>query len=87
MGEAEARRKEKPQELATKKMQAVLEELNEPEAWTEADDFEVDCKAAAPKDYLIRVLQYLRTREKEQKVKLELENERTQDHHNALKAT
>ena len=29
MSEAEARRKEKPQELATKKMQAVLEETSE----------------------------------------------------------
>ena len=34
LSEAEARRKEKPQELATKKMQAVTEEIREPEQVT-----------------------------------------------------
>ena len=36
MCEAEARRKEKPQELAAKKMQAVTEEIREPEPVTAA---------------------------------------------------
>ena len=40
--EAEARRKEKLQELATKKMQAVTEEICEPEPVTAADDFKID---------------------------------------------
>ena len=42
LSEAEARRKEKPQELATKKMQAVTEETCEPEPVTAADDFKID---------------------------------------------
>ena len=46
LSEAEARRKEKPQELATKKMQAVTEEMLEPEHVTAADDFEIDYRAA-----------------------------------------
>ena len=37
LSEAEARRKDKPQELATKKMQAVTEEIREPEPVTAAD--------------------------------------------------
>ena len=52
--EAEARRKEKPQELATKKMQAVTEEMREPEPATAADDFKIDYRAAA-RDVLNRV--------------------------------
>ena len=32
--EVEARRKEKPQELATKKMQAITEEMREPDSVT-----------------------------------------------------
>ena len=47
LSEAEARRKEQPQELATKKMQAVTEGICEPEPVTEADDFKIDYKAAA----------------------------------------
>ena len=47
MSETEARRKEKSQELATKKMQAVLEETREPEPRTSANDFKIDFKAAA----------------------------------------
>ena len=39
LSEAEARRKDKPQELATKKMQAVTEEICEPGPVTAADDF------------------------------------------------
>ena len=42
---AKARRKEKPQELALKKMQAVTEEMREPEPVTAADDFKIDYRA------------------------------------------
>ena len=42
LGEAETSRKEKPQELATKKMQAVTEEIREPKLVTAADDFKID---------------------------------------------
>ena len=73
--EAEARRKDKPQELATKKMQAVTEKTGEPEPVTAADDFKIDYRAAA-RDALNRVQQELVTKEIEQKVKLELENEK-----------
>ena len=73
MKEAEARRKEKPQDLATKKMQAVIEERG-----TAADNFKIDYKAAA-RDALNRVQQEWMAREIDQKVKLELENERTQE--------
>ena len=69
LSEAEARRKEKPQELATKKMQAVTEETCEPEPVTAADDFKIDYTAAA-RDALNRVQQELVTKEIEQKVKL-----------------
>ena len=77
MSEAEARRKEKPQELATKKMQAVLEETSEAEPGTAASNFKTDYKAAA-RDALNRFQQELATREIEQKVRLEFENERAQ---------
>ena len=66
MSEAEARRKEKPQELATKKMQAVLKETSQPERRTAANDFTIDYKSAA-RDALNRVQQGLATREIEQK--------------------
>ena len=79
-------RKKKPQELATKKMDAVTEEMCEPEPGTAADDFKIDYKAAA-RDALNRVKQELATREKEQKVKLELENERTREQLNAFEAS
>ena len=46
LSEAEARRKEKPQELATKKMQAVTEETRELEPVTVADNVKINCKAA-----------------------------------------
>ena len=42
---AKARRKQKPQELATKKMQAVTEEMRESEPVTAADDFKIDYRA------------------------------------------
>ena len=86
LSEAEARRKEKPQELATKKMQAVTEETCEPEPVTAADDFKIDYKAAA-RDALNRVQQELVTKEIEQKVKLELENAKLQEKLNTFEAT
>ncbi|XP_063729813.1 uncharacterized protein LOC134857628 [Symsagittifera roscoffensis] len=86
LSEAEVRRKEKPQELATKKMKAVTDETCEPEPLTAADDFKVDYRAAA-RDALNRVQQELVTNEIEQKVKLELENEKPQEKLNAFEAT
>ena len=74
----EARRKEKPQELAAKKMQAVTEETCEPEPVNAVDEFKIDYRAAA-RDALNRVQQELVTKEIEQKVKLELENEKLQE--------
>ena len=68
LSEAQARRKDKPQELATKKMQAVTEEIREREPVTAADDFKIDYSAAA-RDALNRVQQEFVTKEIEQKVK------------------
>ena len=85
LSEAWARRKEKPQELVTKKMHAVTEETCEPEPVTAADDFQIDYRAAA-RDALNRVEQELVTKEIEQKVKLELENEILQEELNAFEA-
>ena len=65
LSEAEARRKDKPQELAAKKMQTVTEETREPEPATAADDFKIDYRAAA-RDALSRVQQELVTKEIEQ---------------------
>ena len=56
LSEAEARRNEKAQELATKKMQAVTEGTRELEPVTAADDFKIDYRAAM-RDALIRVQQ------------------------------
>ena len=42
MSKAEARRKEEPQELATKKMQTETEEMYELEPVTAANDFKID---------------------------------------------
>ena len=86
LSEAEARRKDKPQELATKKMQAVTKETCEPETVTAADDFKIDYRAAA-RDSLNRVQQELVTKEIEQNVKLELENENLQEQLNTFEAT
>ena len=85
MSEAEARRKEKPQELATNKMQAVTEEIRAPKQLTAADDFKIDCRAAA-RDALNRV-QELVTKEIEQMVMLELENEKIQERLSAFEAS
>ena len=79
LSEAEARRKEKPQELATKKMQAVTEEKCEPEPVTVADDFKIEYRAAA-RDALNRIQQV------QLKLKFELENEKTQERLNAFEA-
>ena len=54
LSEAEARRKNKPQELAAKKMRAVTEDTCGPEPVTAADDFKIDYRAAA-RDALNRV--------------------------------
>ena len=62
---SEARRKEKPRELAKKKMQAVTEEMCEPEPGTAANDFKIDYKAAT-RDGLNRVQQEIATRKIEQ---------------------
>ena len=86
LSEAEARRKEKSQELVTKKMQAVTEEIREPEPVTAVDDFKIDFRAAA-RDALNRVQQELVTKEIEQKVKLELQNEKIQEKLNAFEAS
>ena len=86
LSETEASRKDKPQELAAKKMQAVTEETREPEPATAADDFKIDYRAAA-RDALNRVQQELVTKEIEQKVKLELENEKLQEQLNTFEAT
>ena len=86
LSEAEARRKDKPQELVAKKMQAVTEETHEPEPATAAEDFKIDFRAAA-RDALNSVHQELVTKEIEQKVKLELENEKLQEQLNAFEAT
>ena len=86
LSEAEARRKDKPQELATKKMQAVTNETCEPETVTVADDFKIYYRAAA-RDALNRVQQELVTKEIEQKVKLELENEKLHEQMSTFEAT
>ena len=67
-------------------MQAVTEETREPEPVTAADDFKIDYRAAA-RDALYRVQQELVTKEIEQKVKLELENEKLQEKLNAFEAS
>ena len=73
LSKADARRKEKPQELATKKM-------------TAADDFKIDCRAAA-RDALNRVQLEMVTKEIEQKVKLELQNDKIQERLSAFEAS
>ena len=85
LSEAEARRKEKLQELATKKM-PVREEIREPEPVNAADDFKIDYRAVV-RDALNRVQQELMKKEIEQKVKLELENEKIQEKLNAFEAS
>ena len=85
LSEGEARRKEKPQDLATMKMQAVTEEMREHEPMTAADDFKIDYREAA-RDDLNRV-QELVTKEIEQKVMLELENGKAQERLNAFEAS
>ena len=86
LNEAEARRKEKPQEVATKKKQSVTKEIREPEPVTVADDFKIDYRAAA-RDALNRTQQELVTKKIKQKVKLELENEKNQEKLNVFEAS
>ena len=86
LSEAEAHTKEKPQKLASQKMQAVTEETCKPKPVTTADDLKIDYRAAA-RDALNRVQQELVTKEIEQKVKLELENEKLQEILNAFEAS
>ena len=86
LSEAEARRKEKPQELATNKTQAVTEEISASEPVTAAHDFKFDYRAAS-RDALNSVKQELVTKEIEQKVKLELENEKIQEKLNDFEAS
>ena len=76
LSEAEERRKDKP----------VTEETREPEPATAADDFKIDFRAAA-RDALNRVQQELVTKEIEQKMKLELENEKLQEQLSTFEAT
>ena len=59
-------------------MQAVTRETCEQEPVIAADDFKIDYRVAA-RDALNRVQQELVTKEIEQKVKLELENEKLQE--------
>ena len=67
-------------------MQAVTEKMREPEPVTAADDFKIDYRAAS-RDALNRVQQKLVTKEIDQKVKLELENQKTQERLNAFEAS
>ena len=67
-------------------MQAVTEETCEPEPVTAADDFKIDYRAAS-RDALNRVQQELVTKEIEQKVKLELKNEKLQEKLNAFETS
>ena len=69
-----------------KKMQAVTEDTRESELLTASDDIKIDYRAAA-KDALNIVQQELVTKEIEQKVKLELENEKIQKSLNAFDAS
>ena len=67
-------------------MQAITEEMSEPQPMTLADDFKIDYRAPA-RDALNRVQQELVTKEIEQKVKLELESEKIQERLNAFEAS
>ena len=67
-------------------MEAVTEEIREPEPVTAADDFKMDYRAAA-RDAFNRVQQELMTKEIEQKMKLELENEKMLERLNAYEAS
>ena len=67
-------------------MQALTEEIREPEPVTAADDFKIDYRAAA-REALNRVQQELVTKEIEQKVKFVQENEKIQEKLNAFEAS
>ena len=86
MSEAEARKKDKQQQLSTKKMQAMLKEMSGTEPETAAKNFKIDHKAAV-KDALNRVQQKVAIRKIDLKVKLKPENEKTQDQLNTFEAS
>ena len=67
-------------------MQAVTEDIRESESVTVAHDFKIDYRAVEG-DTLNRVQQELVTKEIEQKVKLELVNEKFQEKLNAFDAS
>ena len=67
-------------------MQAVTEEMREPQPVTAADDFKIDYRAAA-RDAINKIQQELVTKEIKQKVKLELEIEKNQEKLNAFEAS
>ena len=67
-------------------MQAVTKETCEPEPVTAADNFKIDYRAVA-RDALNRVQQEMVTKEIEQNVNLELENEKLQEKRNSFEAT
>ena len=67
-------------------MQAVTEGTCEPEPVTAAEYFKIDYRATA-RDALIRIQQELVRKEIEQKVKLELENEKLQEKLNTFETT
>ena len=67
-------------------MQAVTEDIRESEPVTVAHDFKIDYRAVA-RDTLNRVQKELVTKEIDQKVKLELENEKFQERLNAFEAS
>ena len=73
MSEAEARGKAKPQELTMKEIQLVIEETSGTEPKTAANGFKINYKAAAR-----NASNGLELKKIEQKIRLELENERTQ---------
>ena len=67
-------------------MQAVTEEMHEPQPVTAADDFKIDYRAAA-RDAINKIQQELVMKEIKQTVKLELENEKNQEKLNAFEAS
>ena len=69
MSEAESRRREQPQELALKKIQALLERTKGTELQTAANDIKIGYKGDT-RDAVNRVQQELPTKENEQKRKL-----------------
>ena len=87
LSEAEPRRKKNGKSWHRRRCKrAVTEKTCEPEPVTAADVFKIDYRAPA-RDALNRVQQELVTREIEQTVKLELENDKIQEKLNIFEAT